>query len=103
MASGKRQLPQRNDALTVMTKMFGAEPGWAKGVAYWIVAVRSSAHGGWSVSRAFHRRVAANGGGGGRAGELQVHCRCTAAEERGRAEEEPREEKGAPTPQPVTH
>jgi DNA-binding XRE family transcriptional regulator len=33
MASSKRQRPPRNDALAVITKMFGAEPGWKQGVA----------------------------------------------------------------------
>ena len=33
MASSKRQRPGRNDALAVIAKVFGAEPGWAKGVA----------------------------------------------------------------------
>lgn len=33
MASRKKQKPPHNDALTVMTKMFGAEAGWTKGVA----------------------------------------------------------------------
>ncbi len=33
MASRKTQKPPRNDALNVMTKMFGSAPGWEKGVA----------------------------------------------------------------------
>ena len=33
MASRKTQRPPRNDALRVMTKMFGAAPGWEKGAA----------------------------------------------------------------------
>ncbi len=33
MASHKNQRAPRNDALAVMTKMFGGEPGWEKGVA----------------------------------------------------------------------
>lgn len=33
MASHKNQRAPHNDALAVMTKMFGAEPGWEKGVA----------------------------------------------------------------------
>ena len=34
MASRRMQKPPRNDALTVMTKMFGAQPGWDKSVAH---------------------------------------------------------------------
>ncbi|MBL0170550.1 MAG: helix-turn-helix transcriptional regulator [Gemmatimonadaceae bacterium] len=33
MASRKPQKPMRNDALKVMTQMFGGAPGWEKGVA----------------------------------------------------------------------
>ena len=33
MASRKTQQPPRNDALNVLTKMFGSAPGWKKGVA----------------------------------------------------------------------
>lgn len=33
MAAHKKRQPLRNDALAVMTKMFGAEPGWDEGVA----------------------------------------------------------------------
>ena len=81
MASGKSKRPRRNHALAVMTKMFGAERGWAQGVA----DAEAVAEIGEEVYALRQRHGLTQLGLATWANsEFQVHCRSTAAEARGR-------------------